>query len=150
MTRARAGAHAFCDARLLELRQRRQDVELQPPGWRGAVDPFPEADEGHTHRLQLIEQRHEMLEAAPEPIQPPHHQDIDPSAPGVLDQPVERGAPIPCTRDAVIDVLDRGWPAPGVDVPAQFGELVLGFLVEGRDASIERGPHASTPDSLKL
>ena len=84
----------FHDARPLELRQRGQDVELKRPGWRGAVDPLAEADERHPDRVQLVEERHEVSQVAPEPIQPPADQDIEPPARGVPDQPIQGRASV--------------------------------------------------------
>ena len=44
----------FLDATPLKLRQRREDVQLQLPGWRREVDPFPQRHEPHTKRLEFV------------------------------------------------------------------------------------------------
>src|SRR2546422_627325 len=44
--------------------------------------------------------------------------------------------------DAAVAVL-RGGPVPRQNVATEFAELVLGFLIEGADAAVERGAHAN-------
>ena len=62
--------------RPLELRQCREDVQLQLPGWRRAVDAFPQRDESHTKHLKFLDERDEVAEVATEPVQPPADQHI--------------------------------------------------------------------------
>jgi hypothetical protein len=47
-----ASQYPFSDALTLELRQRRQDMELQLPGWRRAIDALAHRDERHADVLQ--------------------------------------------------------------------------------------------------
>ena len=109
--------------------------------------PSPSDTNATPDRVQLVEERHQVAQVAPEPVEAPADQDVDSAAPGIADQAVERRAPILRTGHPVVDVLDGGRPAPRVDVAPQLGQLVLGLLVEGRDAGVDGGTHQSTPDS---
>ena len=86
--------HPLSDASTLELGQRREDMQLQPPSWRRAVDPLAERDERHAERVEVIEQGDQVPEVPAEPIQAPTHQDVEPSARGVSEEAVERWPPI--------------------------------------------------------
>lgn len=83
---------------------------------------------------------------------PPDDEDIAAPALGVTDQPVQGGPAVLGTGDPPIDVLRGRRPTPGRDIPPQLRDLVLGLLVDGRDASVDRGAHSSghqsTPASL--
>ena len=91
-----------------------------------------------------------MFEIPPQAVEPPADQHVDPSPSGIADQAVEGGAAILGPRDAVVDVLDGRIPAPRPDVPAEFNELILGLLVERRDAGLQRGPHDCTVPALRI
>ena len=80
----KARPHPLCDSCPLELRNRAEDVHLQPPRRRGRVDPLGKADEGDAHRLQLIEQRNQVFQVAPKPIEAPTQEHIELAALGVL------------------------------------------------------------------
>src|SRR5262245_59143615 len=55
----------------LELRDGAQDVHLQLAGGRCCVDALRQADERNPERLQLVEQRNQVLQIATESIEPP-------------------------------------------------------------------------------
>jgi hypothetical protein len=64
-------------------------VKLEPTGWCRGVDPFTERDEGDPDGLEIIEERDEVLQVAPEPIQPPADEHIEPSALGILQERIQ-------------------------------------------------------------
>ena len=66
-----AGSDTLGDPRPLELRNGREDMHLQLAGWRRRVDALLQADERHAQRLELVEQGDEVLQAAPQLIEPP-------------------------------------------------------------------------------
>ncbi len=61
----------------LELGDRGEDMHLQLARWGGRVDPLGQRDERDAQRLELVQQGHQMLQAATESIQPPTDQDIE-------------------------------------------------------------------------
>jgi len=83
-------AHTLPDALPLELRNRSQDVHLQLAGWRRRVDALRQADERNPQRLQLVEQRNQVLQIASQSIEPPADQHVEPPAPGIADQIIQR------------------------------------------------------------
>jgi hypothetical protein len=117
-------------------------MKLQFPSGRAGVDAFSKRDEPDTERPQFIEQRDEMPEISTEPVQSPAHQDIELPSPRILQQFIESGASILRTTDASVHELG-GRPSPRLDIAPEFQELVLGFLVERRDAGVDGGFHHS-------
>ena len=89
-----------------------------------------------------------MSEVAPQAVEPPADQHVDPSPSGIADQAVKRRPTVFGPADSVVDVLHRRIPAPRPHVPPQLGELVLGLLVERRDAGVDRRPHDCTVPAL--
>ena len=69
--------HPLGDPCPLELSDGGQDMHLQLARRGRGVDALLQADERHAERLKLIEQRHEVLQAAAQAIQPPTDQDIE-------------------------------------------------------------------------
>ena len=67
-------------------------MELQSSGRRGAVDALAQADERHAQRLQVIEQRHQVPEVAPEAVQAPDHQDIEAPEPSIPQEGIQSGS----------------------------------------------------------
>ena len=86
-----AGADALLDAGAFELRNRAEDVQLQPAPGCGRVDPLAQAHECNAYGVELVEQQDEVPQVAPEPMQPPHHEHIEASAARIRDQLVECG-----------------------------------------------------------
>ena len=138
--------HPLGDALPLELRQGGENMQLEPSRRRLQVDAFPEGYKPYSEGLELVEQRDEVLEAAPQAVQAPHDDGIHRPALGVAQQAIKGGAAIRGPADAVVDVLDAG-PASCLDEPPQLLQLVLRLLVERADPGVDRGPHHSTPDS---
>jgi hypothetical protein len=130
------------DALSLELGQRSQNVELELPGWRRAVDAFPEADEGNPKGIQIFDQDNEVPEIPAKAIQSPADHHVKPSTPRIGHELIEGGTSILRPAHPSIDVLDCG-PGPSLDVPPKFLQLVLGLLVERRDPGVDRRPHAA-------
>jgi hypothetical protein len=124
----------------LELRDRAQDVHLELAGGCGRVNPLREADERDTERLKLFQECDQVLEIAPEPVETPAHEYIEPSASRVRQQLIEGRAPILCPAHPAINMFDSG-PAASPDVPPKFLELVLWFLVERADPRVYGGLH---------
>ena len=58
----------------------REDVQLQLPGWRREVNPLPQRDKPHAEGLELVQERHQVLEAPAQAIEPAN-QDVEPTAP---------------------------------------------------------------------
>jgi hypothetical protein len=84
----------------------------------GVVQSIPSPSERNPEPLEIIEQRHEMAEIAPESIQTPAHDDIYPSPLGILDQRIEGGAAFLRTAHPFIDVFPCDRPPTGVGVSA--------------------------------
>src|SRR5207249_7482652 len=80
---------------------------------------------------------------APEAIEAPADDGVDPSAARVGQELIQRGAAVLGPADAAVDVLGR-CPAPRGDVLAELRELILGFLIECADACVDGGLHAGT------
>ena len=116
-------------------------MELKPAGRCRAVDALTQTDERDAHDVQFVQERHQVAEVPPEPVQAPADQDIELTAFGVQDERIEGRPAILGPGHPFVDVLDCR-PAPGRDVLAQFGELVLGLLVERRDPSVDRSPYS--------
>jgi len=91
-------------------------------------------------RLQLVEQCDQVFEIAPESIKTPADQHVEPAAPGVSDEIIERRPPILRSRHALIDVLDRR-PVARLHVASNLLQLILRLLLESRDAGVYGGPH---------
>ena len=92
-------------------------MHLQLARWRRGANPFSQAHKGNPQHLELIEQRHEVLEASAEPIQTPAHQDIELSTLGISDQRIKGRAFILGATDAPVGVLVSR-PAPSLYVLA--------------------------------
>ena len=82
------------DATLFELGQGSQNVELEASSRRTQVDPFPERHEPHPEGLELVQQPHEVFQAAPQAVQPADDDGVQCPAPGIGDQPVQRRPPV--------------------------------------------------------
>jgi hypothetical protein len=104
-------------------------MHLQFAGRRRGVNAFRQTDKRDSQRLQLVEERDQVFQIAPEPIEPPADQDVEPAAPGVRNQLVERRPPILRTGDTPIDVLN-GRPVPSLRVAPELLKLILRLLLE--------------------
>ena len=65
------------EALAFKFRQCCQNVQLHLPGGRRAVDASPKRHERDADSLKLFEQRYEMAEVAPEPIQAPANEHVE-------------------------------------------------------------------------
>ena len=92
-------------------------MHLQLARWRRGVNAFSQAHKGNPQQLELIEQRHEVLEASAEPIQAPADQHIELPALGITDQLIQGRALILGVTDALVGVLVSR-PAPSLYVLA--------------------------------
>jgi hypothetical protein len=144
LARARPGPHALDDPAALELRDRAEDVHLELAGGRCGVDALAERDECDAERLQVLEQRDQVLQVAPKAIEPPAHQYVKLPAARVFDEAVEGRPGGLGPAHAVVDVLHGRVPATGGHVAAELGELVLGLLVERGDTGVDGGAQRET------
>jgi hypothetical protein len=99
--------------------------------------------------LQLVEHGDEVPEVAAQPVEAPANDHVNLAALGMGEQFVQGRSRVLRTRDSVVDVRDR-CPAPTLDVPAEFLQLVLGMLLLGTDASIEGGTHTAIINVIAL
>jgi hypothetical protein len=90
-------------------------------------------------RLEFVEQCDQVLQVPAEPVQTPHYQHVEASAPGIGHKAIERRPPIRRAANAV-DVFDSV-PAASLCVAAQLRKLVLRFLVECADTGVDCGAH---------
>ena len=119
-------------------------MHLELPSRRRGVDAFAQRDEREAERLQVLEQRDQVLQVASQPIELPRHQHVELAAPRVRHEPVERR---PAVGRAAHAVIDGCLLAAGRDVAAQLGELVLGLLVEIGDAGVDGSSHGNLTGS---
>ena len=141
--RLRAGEarhHSLLNPRALELRNRGQDVELQPPRWRRCVDALPKGHERNPQRLEFIEQQNQVPEVPSETVQPPADENIEAPSTSGFEEFIERRTAVLGTRHASVNVFD-GRPASALHIRPKLGELVLDMLVERRDTSIDGASH---------
>ena len=108
---------------------------MQLASGRRRVDAFGEADEGDAERLELLEERDQVLEIPSEPIKTPAHQHIELSPFRVSNHVIERGPAILRAADTAIGVLN-GRPASGLDIAPEFLKLVFWFLIECADTGV--------------
>ena len=137
------------DALPLELRQGGENMQLKASRRRLQVDAFAEGHEPHPEGLEVVQERHEVLQAAPQTIQPPDYDGIHFPAPGIRHEPVQGWTAIRAAGDAMIDVF-HGLPPASLHIALDLEELVFRCLIECADAAVDPSPHQSTPDSLKL
>src|SRR5262249_2866145 len=129
-------------------------VELQLAGGGSAIDAFAETDERDADRLELLEQRHQMLQIPAEPIETPAHQDVEAPPARVSHEAI---APRPSVLPPghppravfslrpghpTVDVFSSR-PSTGLDVFPQFKQLVVRRLVHGGDPGINGCSHWS-------
>jgi hypothetical protein len=81
-----SGLDPFHDAPALELRYGPEDVHLEFPGGCRRVDPLRQRHEPDAQRLQLVEQRDQVFQVAPEAVKPPADDDIEAAAFGVAQE----------------------------------------------------------------
>jgi hypothetical protein len=62
--------HPLLNPTALELRNRRQDVELEPPRGRRGVDARAQGDECNPERLEFIQEQYQVTQVAPQPVEP--------------------------------------------------------------------------------
>jgi hypothetical protein len=110
-------SNPFLNPRALELGDRPEDMHLEFAGRRGGVDALGEAHKRDAERLEVLEQRDEVLQVPSEPIEAPANQYIEPAPLGLAYEHIECGPAVPRAADAAVDVFHTG-PAPRLDVPA--------------------------------
>jgi hypothetical protein len=116
--------------------------KLQFASWRRAVDSFSHRDEPNTHRLEFIEQRHEVAEIPSEAVKSPTHQHVELPPLRRADQLIECGPAVLRTADSPVNELDGG-PASRFDVAPEFLELVFRFLVQCAHSCVNRSSHSA-------
>jgi hypothetical protein len=98
------------------------------------VDPFGQADDRHPERLQLVEQADEARQTAPESIEPPTARTSILRRRAACTRVSSAGRRSLAADTPLLDAFDAG-PAPGLDVSAEFLQLVLGAFAVGLFAS---------------
>jgi hypothetical protein len=116
-------------------------VELKLPGGRCAIDALAEGNERDAQAVEFFEHRDEMPEIAAEAVQTPADKNIKASPFGISEKLVESGASILRATDATIYIFPALRPSTSLDVTSEFLKLVLGFLLDRRDACINGGLH---------
>ena len=103
-----------------------EQVEQQPSrGRRGVNARVPDGDEADAEVLQLVEHLQEVLPAAAEPVEFPHHDEVEVPATSGIHQAVECGSRCRRPAHAVIDVLGDDVPPALTGDLAEFMELKL-------------------------
>ncbi len=107
-----AGHHALAEQGPFVVGERPEQLEEEPPGRRGGVDPGV-ADRGEVDPVgrELVEDLEQVRERAPETVQLPHHEEVEESGLGVGQHPVERRPRGPRAGQALIDVVGGDSPA---------------------------------------
>jgi hypothetical protein len=116
----------------LELRDRREDTERHPTGWRSRVESFPERHKSYIERPQFIEQQHQMSHRPSKAIQLPRDHCVEPLATNGCEHSVKLRTLVLRAADAVLDEL-RCLPSTCGDVSAQFVDLITRILIEATD-----------------
>jgi hypothetical protein len=83
---------AALDHRPFKLCEHAHHLEEGLPGWRCSVHPLLMEKEVNAKRVKLGKERHKVLEAPPEPVNGPRHDDIKATPRRVSAQSVECGA----------------------------------------------------------
>ena len=64
---------------------------MELTSWRRGVDALGQTDEGHAERLQIIEQRNQVLEIAAKPIETPAHEHVELAPLGIFQRAIKTG-----------------------------------------------------------
>jgi hypothetical protein len=123
------GPNALDDTPPFEFSDGPEDLHLKSAGGRRCVDAHGEADERDAERLEILQQRDQVLQVAAKPIEPPADHDVEPAALGIGQKPIESGASVLRPAHPAVDILRCG-PASRLDVSTEFLQLVLGFLIQ--------------------
>ena len=105
-----------------------------------------QADEIHADRPQFVEKHDQVPQVPPESIKAPAEEDVDLAAASVEQEAVERWAALLGAADPLVDVFDDR-PATISGVSPQFGQLVLGFLIDGAHPRLIAAFTCSLPES---
>ena len=119
--------------------------------WRSQIQTFLQRNEWNVQRLQILEHRQEMFQVAPDSIESPAHNDLDPRAASIKKKPVK-------TRPAIlrpahlVGVFRMDSPAPRLAVATELEELVFAGLgaVGGADAGVDSGLHGNTAFTFEV
>ena len=137
---------ALLQSLAFELAQRREDCELEPAAGGAKIQTFLQRHEWNVQRLKILEHRQQMFQVAPDSIESPAHNHLDPRATSIEKQPIK-------TRPAIlrpahlVGVFRMDGPAPRLAVATELEELVLAGLgaVGGADAGVDSGLHGKIP-----
>jgi hypothetical protein len=89
----------------LELGEREQDVQRQPPHGRGGVERLRDRDEGHAVPVEHLDQLGEVGQRAAEAVDLVDHDHVDQPVLDVLQQPLQAGALQRAAGDAAVVIL---------------------------------------------
>jgi len=102
---------------------------------------FAQRDERHPECRPLVHHGWEVRQVASETIESPADHGINLATARGEHEPIERRPAGLRPADALVYELDARWPTARHDVPPQFEQLILGVLLVGADAGVERDPH---------
>jgi len=105
-------------------------MQLEATARRRRIDALAQGDETDPQRVEILDQRHQVPQGAPEAVQSPAHQHVEPSPLRIPQQGIERRPAILRPADPGVDVFG-GRPAARLTVAPEFRQLVLGRLLEG-------------------
>ena len=135
-----ASLHALNDKRAFKLRKSADHLQHQPPARRGGVDArIAQTDKAHAAAAQIVENSQQILQAAAQAIEFPHHDEIDFARAAIGKHSIKRRSTGFLAADAVVAVFGGDRPTALRGDGAQFAELQLGVLAfaDGGDAGVE-------------
>jgi hypothetical protein len=126
---AQAGLHPLLDQGALKLRHGADDLEHEPAGRSGQIEVVAQRDESDTHRLELGQRIHQVLQGSGESVQLPDEQDIELPALSSGHHLVESRPTILRSAYTAIHILTSDLPTTAFDKFAQLAQLHFGVLV---------------------
>src|SRR5262245_32940003 len=133
---AQPGHNTLTDEFALEFGDRREDMKEQPATRRRGVDTLIEHDEVDAEGLELLRQRHQVVNAPREPVELDDDHGAHFSSAHVGHHGVELRPVIAGPAHPLIGIL-KGLPAPRLGVAAKREELNLARLVRRRHPRVE-------------
>lgn len=117
-----AGTGSFNEDGLFKLRHRRHQMQEKPAAWGGRVERLVHAGEVDAHCRKFVQGDDHVLQAAKQPVRPEDDENVKVPLPGVEEETIQLGAPLPGPAYAVVHEGIRELPAPALD---EGGGLVL-------------------------
>jgi hypothetical protein len=127
-----ASTDPLLNPRPLELGNRPQDMQLEPPGRGCGVDAFSERNERHAERVNLVQHQNQVPQVPPEAVETPDDQDVELPSLRRREHLVQSGSAVLAPRHTPVNIFDSR-PPSRLGIPAQLLELVFNVLVERRN-----------------